>query len=266
MNSIPLEPSGGWEVALLEYGRAEHPGDWVGPGFPDMMWTPMNGLLLRRPRRTILVDAGPGVLSHLWAYDGIDSDVRGALAAAGASPADVDLVVLTHLDDDHVGGVVDGSRLDDARLAFPNARIAAPRAAVAAVDAGAGPPVGVTERKALLELLRHRGVLELFDPGELAAGVRVRDAPGHRAGHCCVEVDGERPLVHVADTLHHPVHVEHPEWDGPADDDRELALATRRAILAELAATRARAVASHVAGPFAVTASGDGGFASAAAA
>ena len=48
-------------------------------------------------------------------------------------------------------------------------------------------------------------------------------------------------------------HVEHPEWDGPADDDRELALETRRSILAELAATGARAVASHLAGAFGVT-------------
>ncbi len=102
----------------------------------------MNGLLLRRPGETILVDAGPGVLTHLWAYDGIHSDAPGALAAAGASPEDVGLVILTHLDDDHIGGVLQGEWPDGTRLAFPNARIAAPRAGIAAVEAGEGPAGG----------------------------------------------------------------------------------------------------------------------------
>jgi glyoxylase-like metal-dependent hydrolase (beta-lactamase superfamily II) len=245
--STRLEPTGGWELDLLEFGQAEHPGDWVGPGFPEMMWTPMNGLLLRRPGQTILVDAGPGVLIHLWAYEGVHSDAPAALAAAGASAEDVGLVVLTHIDDDHIGGV-----LDAGGLAFPNARIAAPAAGVAAVEAGQGLPVGIEERKAWLSAVRGHGVLDLFEPGPLAEGVEARAAAGHRAGHCCVQVDGDRPLVHIADTLHHHAHIEHPEWDGPADDDRALALETRRAVLAELRSSGTRAVASHLAGEFTV--------------
>jgi glyoxylase-like metal-dependent hydrolase (beta-lactamase superfamily II) len=244
--STRLEPSGGWELDLLEFGQAEHPGEWVGPGFPEMMWTPMNGLLLRRPGQTILVDAGPGYLSYLWAYEGIHSDAPRAIAAAGSSPADVDLVVLTHLDDDHIGGVLDSG----SSLVFPKARIAAPAAGIAAVEAGEGLPVGVEERKAWLAQLRRLGVLDAFEPGVLAEGVTARPAPGHRAGHCSIAVAGDHPLVHIADTLHHAAHIEHPEWDGPADDDRELALATRRTVIAELQAMGTRAVASHLAGEF----------------
>lgn len=246
--STRLDPTAGWALDLLEFGQAEHPGEWVGPGFPEMMWTPMNGLLLRRPGQTILVDAGPGMLIHLWAYEGVHSDVREALAAAGAAPEDVDLVVLTHLDDDHIGGVLDNS----SGLVFPNARVAAPAAGIAAVEAGEGLPVGVEERKEWLAVMRRHGVLDAFKPGELAEGVTARSAPGHRAGHVCIELGGEHPLVHIADTLHHGAHIEHPEWDGPADDDRELALETRRAVVDELRETRTRAVASHLAGEFTV--------------
>jgi glyoxylase-like metal-dependent hydrolase (beta-lactamase superfamily II) len=245
--STRLEPTGGWELDLLEFGQAEHPGDWVGPGFPEMMWTPMNGLLLRRSGQSILVDTGPGVLIHLWAYEGIHSDAPGALAAAGASPEEIDLVVLTHLDDDHIGGVLEG-----ARLAFPNARIAAPAAGIAAVEAGEGLPVGIDERKAWLAALERHGVIDAFEPGPLAEGVIARAAPGHRAGHVCIAIGGDHPLVHTADTLHHHAHIEHPEWDGAADDDRALALETRRALLAELSRDGTRAVASHLAGEFTV--------------
>ena len=105
----------------------------------------------------------------------------------------------------------------------------------------------------LTRLPGRQGVLDLFEPGELAEGVTARSAPGHRAGHVCIEVGGEHPLVHIADTLHHHAHIEHPEWDGPADDDRALALDTRLAVLAGLRETGTRGVASHLAGEFTVS-------------
>ena len=72
------------------------------------------------------------------------------------------------------------------------------------------------------------------DGGEAAPGVLLRAAPGHRAGHSLAEIGGS--LVHLADLVHHPLHVQHPQWDRRFDSDVEVALATRMRVLEELAA------------------------------
>ena len=184
-----------------------------------------------RPRRAL----------HLWAFEGIHSDVRGRARgrrrrARGGRPRRPHAPRRRpHRRRPRRHGP------EGSTLAFPNARIAAPAAGIAPIEAGEGLPVGIEERKEWLAAMRGHGVLDLFEPGELAEGVTARSAPGHRAGHVCVEVGGEHPLVHIADTLHHHAHIEHPEWDGPADDDRALALDTRRAVLAGLRETGTRA-------------------------
>jgi glyoxylase-like metal-dependent hydrolase (beta-lactamase superfamily II) len=253
-----LAPAGGWEPTLLEVGTSIHPGAWVGPGFPEMMWSPMNALLLGRPGSKVLIDAGPGPLAPLWPFDGIHADLAGALATVGCRVEDVDLVVISHLDDDHVGGLVSGVWPALGGPSLPGARVVAPRAAVEAALAGAADE----PRRRALDILLAAGALATFEPGEeLAPGVRALDAPGHRVGHVAIEVvDGANPLLHLCDALHHLSHVEHPAWDRNADSEPEVALGTRVALLDRLAAEGLRAVASHIPGPhaFRVVREGDG--------
>lgn len=244
-----IAPAGGWQIDLLEVGSSIHPGGWVGPGFPEWMWSPMNALLLRRPGTTVLVDAGPGPLAPLWPFDGIRADLGAALAAVGCTPGDIDVVLLSHLDDDHIGGLVTGTWPDVTGTAMPRARVFAPLLAV--VEARAAP--ADTPRRRVVDVLTAEGLLSTVVPGdEPVPGVRVLDAPGHRVGHVAIEVaDPADPLLHLCDALHNRAHVAHPEWDRDADSEPEVALATRRSLLAALAASGTRAVASHVDGPHA---------------
>ncbi len=100
----------------------------------------------------------------------------------------------------------------------------------------------------MLEQLRGEQRLEWIEEREQAApGLVLRAAPGHRAGHSVVEVgDG---LVHLADVIHHPLHVEHLEWDREFDSDVGLAAATRARLLDEMADRGVTVTASHIAAP-----------------
>ena len=64
----------------------------------------MNAFLIQHGGKTILVDSGTRDL-----YGPTLGKLPAALAAAGVSPDDINHVVLTHMHNDHVGGLVDGA-------------------------------------------------------------------------------------------------------------------------------------------------------------
>ena len=261
-NTDAIAPAGRWRVSLVEVGASIHPGEWIAPGYPEWAWSPINVVVLRSPRETVLVDAGPGFTTAWWPFEGIHADTEAALASVGVAPAAVDLVVLTHLDYDHAGGVLAGTWPHELELAFPNARVVVHEDAVAAARA-ADPDAPDNVGTRLLALLDAVGRLDPVGDGDLVAeGISVRGAAGHRVGHMCVEVRGNDPFVFAADSFHNVEHVAHPEWDTSSDEDGETALATRRRLLGELADSGARTAITHAAGPYAfqVARDGSGGF------
>ncbi|WP_256862463.1 MBL fold metallo-hydrolase [Microbispora sp. GKU 823] len=185
--------------------------------------------LLRAAGRTVLVDTGIGGAGSPATWAPLPGRLGGELTAAGAAPADVDVVVLTHLHSDHAGGAV-----ADGAPAFPNARYVVQRAETE----WAAEPV----RALILDPLRD--LLDVVDgDAEPVPGVRVLHTPGHTPGHQCVEVGD---LVMSGDAVLHPVQVADPSIPYVYDEDPDLAVRTREDILARAAVL----APSHFPDPF----------------
>jgi len=174
-----------------------------------------------------------------------------ALAAAGYAPEQIDVVVLTHMHGDHIGGLQ-----SESGVTFANARYV----------------TGSTEHnhwmgagnegfdKAVRPL--NNQITFLDEGGTVASGVSGMALPGHTPGHMgyMLESDGQR-LVLGADFANHYIwSLAHPDWEVRFDMDKAQAAATRRKLLDMLAADRVPFIGYHMPFPALgyVEARGDG--------
>lgn len=227
--------SAGWRATLVQAGVLPMRGRWLAPdgSLPDRIDVPSNVLVLEGHGRTVLVDTGSGDLTGGW--EGASCGLGAALATAGVEPGRIGTVVLTHLDFDHAGGIV-----EDGRPAFPSATVVVSRAA-AEWAAAAGDPTAAAVRA-----VADAGRLVAAEPdAEVAPGLVLVDAPGHRVGHSLLRF-GDASFL--ADLVHHRCQVGRPEFDREFDTDPAEALATRTRVLAAEAAAGRRVACSHIAG------------------
>ena len=160
-----------------------------------------------------------------------------ALAAAGHAPEDVDVVVITHMHGDHIGGL-----MTDGALTFPNARHVTGRVEF---DHWAG--TGNAGFEANVRPLADRFAF-IEDGQEAAPGIRAMGAFGHTPGQLAFVIDSDgRQLAVIADTANHPVwSLARPDWEVRFDMDRAAAAATRRRLLGMLAAERMPFIGYHM--------------------
>ncbi len=163
-----------------------------------------------------------------------------ALQAAGYTADQVDIVVLTHMHGDHIGGLMQG----DAPT-FPNARYVTGQIEydhwATAENEGFD-----TKVKPLAEQMTF-----LDDGGSVASGITAMAAFGHTPGHMAymIESDGKQ-LVLGADFANHYVwSLAHPDWEVKFDMDKTGASATRRTMLDMLATDKVPFVGYHMPWP-----------------
>ena len=197
---------------------------------------PIGCFLVRTNGRTVLVDAGIGPVEGPWFSGGGLID---ALAAAGARPEDVDLLLCTHLHLDHIGWV-----LQSGSLTFPNAMV---RFGSQDIEHFSNDAFAGESTRQMIEALTAAGKLETIDAdGEVAPGVSTLHAPGHTLGHRCVVLSsGDERLFLLGDAVTCPVQLQETEWEAMSDVDKDLAKRTRESLFRELESSGAMTVAAH---------------------
>lgn len=148
------------------------------PGGAQGQW-PVHGFVITHPSGAVLVDTGVGGPEHVlndWRV--VNVAAADALAELDMSPADISLVINTHLHFDHCGQ----------NAVFSHAPFYVQRTELDRM------------RREASELHDWFGFMnarfELLDGDtEILPGLSVITTPGHTAGHQCVVVDGSDLLI-----------------------------------------------------------------------
>ena len=204
----------------------------------------MRCLLIDHPSGLILVDTGLGNKENEKFIDiyGVENAGAGGrtaledgLASLGATPADVALVINTHLHFDHGGG---NTWRDEGGLigpSFPNARYV--------VQQGEFDYATHTNERTAASYftpnfvpLRDAGVLDLIDgEREIVEGVSVIATPGHVPFHQSVVIEsGDETALFLADVMPTSAHVPLP-WIMGYDVEPLVTLESKRRIVARAA-------------------------------
>ena len=215
-------------------------------GNPSMQ-NAVNAYLINTGEHLVLVDAGAAKL-----FGPNLGHVLENMKAAGYEPAQVDTVVITHLHGDHIGGLND----HEGKPLFPQAAILVAQAdhdfwlseKIAAAAPEEARPFFKMARDAAAPYLAS-GQWKPFAAGAaLVPGVKAVVAHGHTPGHTAyaVESAGQKLLI-WGDLVHaHAVQFAKPGVSIEYDIDRKQAVATRKAIMKEMAASQSLVAGMHL--------------------
>jgi len=201
-----------------------------------------NNLLLRRGDQNVLVDAGiRRPIGRLWE----------GLEALQVEPGDIDAIVITHSDRDHIGGILD----QEGELSFPKSEYfiledswqywskEAKRAELTSLNKW-------NEEKTQFAWDTYSKIkdrLRTVPAGEpFIPGIRLFPAPGHRYDHSIVRITSAGELlIHLSDSLAHPLFMANREWYSTYDADPSQAVDIKIKLLDMCASENALVFAAH---------------------
>ena len=213
-----------------------------------MMPMPVNAFLVKTADKLILVDTGTGrnfgppELGHV-----IEN-----LRAAGYAPSQVDLVLITHMHPDHLGGLVSAS----GEALFPRAIVRMAQADsdfwLSETNAATAPkqakPLFDVARKSAAPYLRT-GHWRPFAEGEtIVPALTSVPLPGHTPGHTGYRFTSNgQQLLMWGDVVHSvPVQMARPGVAFALDLDPVAAVSERKRLFAELAANQQLVAGAHL--------------------
>ena len=190
----------------------------------------------KKDGRQVLVDAGWGKEHKV---EGHTADL---LHENGVAEDDITDILLTHMDMDHIGGL-----LSNGQPVYPNATL---WISVPEYEAWVGGG-GVNRGEAAVALAKKVAAaykVKQFNYGdELLPGVTAVDAAGHTPGHTAYDItSGTEKMTIAGDILHiAPVQLPRPDLSTVYDMDGEKAAAARQRLLERAAGERSLFAGMH---------------------
>jgi glyoxylase-like metal-dependent hydrolase (beta-lactamase superfamily II) len=204
---------------------------------PRLLDVSDEGFLVNTGKQRILVDAGAGS----WWGGGVLGRLEGSLRSAGYTAEEIDIVLITHLHSDHVGGLT----TQDGKRVFPNADVYVAKAESdfwLSTEIAAKAPKDVQpffqSAQAIAAPYIKAGKWHTFNGSEsIVDGMQLVPLPGHTPGHTGYEFSSKgQKILFCGDIIHaQRVQLQHPEVTAVFDIDQNAAAATRLQLLPKLA-------------------------------
>ncbi len=200
-----------------------------------------NQYLVEDGERRILIDAGPaGSIGETGA-------LPQALAAVGLERDEIDAVIVTHMHQDHMGGLIVGNKKN-----FPNAEVYIDRRDVVhwtdPAKQSAAPDYLQTSFRMAADVVKLYPKLQAIDgEREIVPGVSIVDLAGHTPGQIGVRIeDAGKSLIMVSDMVFPVVHPQATDVFFLFEQDQAAAKAMRDRFFPRAAAKGALIAATHM--------------------
>jgi glyoxylase-like metal-dependent hydrolase (beta-lactamase superfamily II) len=215
-------------------------------------------VLVNTGKELVLFDSGLGAGARA---NGL-GQLRDRLAAAGVTPEQIDVVVITHCHPDHIGGL-----MEDGKPLAPNARYVIGENEFAFwsnPDRLTGPTENAAKlTQANVVPFKDKMTFAKADT-EAVSGIRAIETFGHTPGHLSwhVESEGKRLFIGGDFCNHYVLSMQRPDWHVSFDADKDKAVETRKKMLDMIATDRIPFTSYHMPFPSVgfVEKASDGGY------
>lgn len=232
----PINPPFAMDMSEPQIAEIAMANNLPGHGFENS-YTPT---IVTISGETVLFDTGFGEMGR----DNAAGNLRRRLGQAGYAPEDIDVVAFTHCHPDHIAGVMEGDA-----PAYPNARYVIGRREYDAWNAGSEIPEQRQQNRDLfLKLLPPLADRMTFleDGDSVVSGLTAEAAFGHSLGHIMYRIEsaGKSLLIWGDVTNHYVFSLQYPDSTVGFDDDKDMAIASRKRVL-DMVATDGLLVSGH---------------------